>query len=79
MNNNNNNQINFKQIEFNENSGKFFLIDYNNTKIECNLFGSPIPTHSKFSKKNFSSEKKNQLKTNSMVIFHFQIQFHFHS
>ena len=59
MNNNNNNQINFKQIEFNENSGKFFLIDYNNTKIECNLFGSPIPTHSKFSKKNFSSEKKN--------------------
>ena len=59
MNNNNNNQINFKQIEFNEDSGKFFLIDYNNTKIECNLFGSPIPTQSKFSKKNFSSEKKN--------------------
>ena len=34
---------NFKQIEFNEESGVLFLIDYNNDIFECNLYGEKNP------------------------------------
>jgi hypothetical protein len=55
-----NNFQKYKQIEFDENTNKLFLIDYNNNKIECNLFGSPIPTFpSKKQTKNFSNKIEN--------------------
>ena len=55
-----NNFQNYKQIEFDENTNKLFLIDYNNNKIECNLFGSSIPTFpSKKQTKNFSNKIEN--------------------
>ena len=34
---------NFKQIEFNQESGILFLIDYNNDIFECNLYGEKNP------------------------------------
>ncbi len=34
---------NFKQIEYNEETGKLYLIDFNNDLIECNIFGEKIP------------------------------------
>lgn len=37
-------KANFKQLSFNEATGKLYLEDYNNNKFECNLFGSKIPT-----------------------------------
>lgn len=35
---------NFKQIEYNIENSKLTLIDYNNIKFECNLFGEELPT-----------------------------------
>ena len=35
---------NFKQIEYNTETSKLTLIDYNNNKFECNLFGQELPT-----------------------------------
>ncbi len=34
---------NIKQIEYNEETGKLYLIDFNNDLIECNIFGEKIP------------------------------------
>ena len=34
---------NFKQIEFNEETGKLNLIDYNNDIFECNIYGEKTP------------------------------------
>lgn len=59
---------NFKQIEYNEETGKLFLIDYNNDIFECNIFGEKIPqfhinitgtsNYSKRLKNNFIEELK---------------------
>jgi hypothetical protein len=59
---------NFKQIEYNEEKGKLFLIDYNNDIFECNIFGEKIPqfhinitgtsNYSKRLKNNFIEELK---------------------
>ena len=35
---------NFKQIEYNTENSKLTLVDYNNIKFECNLFGEELPT-----------------------------------
>jgi hypothetical protein len=34
---------NFKQIEFNKETGKLYLVDYNNDIFECNIFGEKNP------------------------------------
>ncbi len=34
---------NFKQIEFNNETGKLYLVDYNNDIFECNIFGEKNP------------------------------------
>ncbi len=60
---------NIKQIEYNEETGKLYLIDFNNDLIECNIFGEKIPqfhmniagtsNYSKRLKNNYNIEELN--------------------